>query len=161
MRTEKDKNTWLLDSSLCDHDLRMLLPHERQVEDSVRGHIFHSSGKNRCRVLASQAAVALKFRSLPAASSRIVPFSRAYSAGMPTAFCPCYAYHPSYPTFLTVFSSHGSILRVSDRKYLKSHEWVTVEGDVGTVGISDFAQVKKRKEAGRHGQWSMEPRAQV
>lgn len=28
----------------------------------------------------------------------------------------------------------------SDLKYLKSHEWVRVEGDVATVGITDFAQ---------------------
>jgi glycine cleavage system H protein len=28
----------------------------------------------------------------------------------------------------------------SDRKYSKEHEWVLVEGDVATVGISDFAQ---------------------
>ena len=41
---------------------------------------------------------------------------------------------------------------VSDRKYLKSHEWVSVEGDVGTIGISDFAQVKKGKEAGTHSE---------
>nr|WP_209776706.1 glycine cleavage system protein GcvH [Azospirillum agricola] len=25
-------------------------------------------------------------------------------------------------------------------KYTKDHEWVRVEGDVGTVGVSDFAQ---------------------
>ncbi len=29
---------------------------------------------------------------------------------------------------------------MSERKYSKDHEWVTVEGDVGTVGISDHAQ---------------------
>ena len=28
----------------------------------------------------------------------------------------------------------------SDRSYSKDHEWVTVDGDVATVGISDFAQ---------------------
>jgi glycine cleavage system H protein len=28
----------------------------------------------------------------------------------------------------------------SDRKYSKDHEWVSVDGDVATVGISDFAQ---------------------
>ncbi|VDN02636.1 unnamed protein product [Thelazia callipaeda] len=27
-----------------------------------------------------------------------------------------------------------------DRYYTKKHEWVVVEGDTGTVGISDFAQ---------------------
>ena len=28
----------------------------------------------------------------------------------------------------------------SDRKYSKEHEWVLVDGDVATVGISEFAQ---------------------
>src|SRR4051794_38157961 len=28
----------------------------------------------------------------------------------------------------------------SDLKYLKSDEWVRVEGDTGTIGISDYAQ---------------------
>lgn len=28
----------------------------------------------------------------------------------------------------------------SDRKYSREHEWVTVDGDVATVGITDFAQ---------------------
>ena len=28
----------------------------------------------------------------------------------------------------------------SDRKYSKEHEWVVVDGDVATIGISDFAQ---------------------
>jgi glycine cleavage system H protein len=27
-----------------------------------------------------------------------------------------------------------------DLKYSKTHEWIRVEGDTGTVGISDFAQ---------------------
>jgi glycine cleavage system H protein len=28
----------------------------------------------------------------------------------------------------------------SDRKYTKEHEWVKIDGDQGTVGITDFAQ---------------------
>jgi glycine cleavage system H protein len=28
----------------------------------------------------------------------------------------------------------------TDRKYTKEHEWVKIEGDQGTVGITDFAQ---------------------
>jgi glycine cleavage system H protein len=28
----------------------------------------------------------------------------------------------------------------SDRKYSKDHEWVSLDGEVATVGISDFAQ---------------------
>jgi len=28
----------------------------------------------------------------------------------------------------------------ADLKYVQSHEWVSVEGDVATVGITDFAQ---------------------
>lgn len=27
-----------------------------------------------------------------------------------------------------------------NRRYTKEHEWVSVEGDVGTVGITDYAQ---------------------
>jgi glycine cleavage system H protein len=27
-----------------------------------------------------------------------------------------------------------------DLKYTKSHEWVRLEGDVATIGITDFAQ---------------------
>ena len=29
---------------------------------------------------------------------------------------------------------------MSDRKYSKDHEWVNLEGDIATVGISDYAQ---------------------
>ncbi len=29
---------------------------------------------------------------------------------------------------------------MSDRKYTKDHEWVVIEGDTATVGISDYAQ---------------------
>jgi glycine cleavage system H protein len=28
----------------------------------------------------------------------------------------------------------------ADRKYTKEHEWIRIEGDTGTVGITDFAQ---------------------
>lgn len=27
-----------------------------------------------------------------------------------------------------------------DKKFTKEHEWITVSGDIGTVGISDYAQ---------------------
>ena len=27
-----------------------------------------------------------------------------------------------------------------DRRYSRSHEWIRVDGDVGTIGISDHAQ---------------------
>lgn len=30
-------------------------------------------------------------------------------------------------------------MRPNDRKYTESHEWVKVEGDVATIGITDFA----------------------
>lgn len=30
-------------------------------------------------------------------------------------------------------------MRPNDRKYLKSHEWRMTEGEIATVGISDFA----------------------
>lgn len=28
----------------------------------------------------------------------------------------------------------------SDRRYTREHEWVKVQGDIGTVGITDYAQ---------------------
>ena len=28
----------------------------------------------------------------------------------------------------------------ADRRYTKEHEWVRVDGDIGTVGITDYAQ---------------------
>ena len=28
----------------------------------------------------------------------------------------------------------------ADRKYTKDHEWIVIEGDKGTVGITDYAQ---------------------
>jgi len=31
---------------------------------------------------------------------------------------------------------------MAERKYSASHEWIEVEGDTGTVGISDFAQAQ-------------------
>ena len=30
-------------------------------------------------------------------------------------------------------------MRPTDRKYLKSHEWCKIDGDVATIGITDFA----------------------
>ncbi len=30
-------------------------------------------------------------------------------------------------------------MRPNDRKYQKSHEWVKLEGDVATIGITDYA----------------------
>lgn len=30
-------------------------------------------------------------------------------------------------------------MRPTDRKYLKSHEWCKIEGDVATIGITDYA----------------------
>jgi glycine cleavage system H protein len=29
---------------------------------------------------------------------------------------------------------------MSDLKYTKEHEWISIDGDVGTIGISNFAQ---------------------
>ena len=31
-------------------------------------------------------------------------------------------------------------MKTAVRRYTKSHEWIRVEGNVGTVGISDYAQ---------------------
>lgn len=30
----------------------------------------------------------------------------------------------------------------SDRKYTKTHEWVSLDGEVATIGITDFAQAE-------------------
>jgi glycine cleavage system H protein len=30
----------------------------------------------------------------------------------------------------------------NDLKYTKDHEWIKIEGDIGTVGITDFAQAE-------------------
>ncbi len=29
---------------------------------------------------------------------------------------------------------------MSDAKYSEEHEWITIDGDIGTIGISNFAQ---------------------
>ena len=36
-------------------------------------------------------------------------------------------------------------IRISyiERKFTKDHEWIVMSDDVGTVGISDYAQVKR------------------
>lgn len=39
-------------------------------------------------------------------------------------------------------ASRGLATVMDGLLYAKSHEWVKMEGDVATVGISDFAQVK-------------------
>ena len=31
---------------------------------------------------------------------------------------------------------------MSERRYTDEHEWISVEGDIGTVGISDYAQAQ-------------------
>jgi len=31
---------------------------------------------------------------------------------------------------------------LSSFKYLESHEYVTIEGDIATIGVSDFAQTQ-------------------
>lgn len=35
------------------------------------------------------------------------------------------------------------VLRFPDRLYTKKHEWVSVNENIGTVGISNYAQVTK------------------
>jgi glycine cleavage system H protein len=31
-------------------------------------------------------------------------------------------------------------VNLEDRRYTQSHEWVRIDGDVGTIGITDYAQ---------------------
>lgn len=47
------------------------------------------------------------------------------------------------PKSLNNFVRHVSttqVLRKAERRYTNKHEWVEVEGKIGTVGISDYAQ---------------------
>ena len=42
---------------------------------------------------------------------------------------------------------------MSERKYTEQHEWVTIEGDVGTVGISAYA-AEQLAESGDETAWT-------
>lgn len=48
--------------------------------------------------------------------------------------CGAQSRQPPYVTDRELFAV------VKELKYAKSHEWVRVDGDVATIGISDFAQ---------------------
>lgn len=41
------------------------------------------------------------------------------------------------------FAFVGEFAVIEGAKYAKSHEYVKIDGDVATVGISDFAQVSQ------------------
>lgn len=46
-----------------------------------------------------------------------------------------------YITFIsTVVRAETGIFSFLSRKYSKEHEWITVDGGIGTIGISDYAQ---------------------
>ena len=46
-----------------------------------------------------------------------------------------------YITFIsTVVRAQTGIFSFLSRKYSKEHEWITVDGGIGTIGISDYAQ---------------------
>lgn len=56
---------------------------------------------------------------------------------------------PTYPRSFSNLAALASQLSVpwgcavvDGLKYQKSHEWIKVEGDIATIGISDFAQVR-------------------
>lgn len=34
---------------------------------------------------------------------------------------------------------------ILERKYSKEHEWIIMEGGIGTIGITDYAQVGIKK----------------
>jgi glycine cleavage system H protein len=40
----------------------------------------------------------------------------------------------------SVHSIEEDEIRMSTRKYTQEHEWIEIDGDVGSVGISDYAQ---------------------
>lgn len=43
-------------------------------------------------------------------------------------------------TFVSVLKQNGTMNLPAELKYTKDHEWVKIDGDVATVGITDFAQ---------------------
>ena len=44
---------------------------------------------------------------------------------------------------MTLTDTPGALAVEQGLKYNSSHEWVKVEGDTATIGISDFAQVRR------------------
>lgn len=32
--------------------------------------------------------------------------------------------------------------KLQDKRFTQKHEWISLKGDIGTVGISEYAQVK-------------------
>lgn len=43
--------------------------------------------------------------------------------------------------FIIYFPFCFIIYHILDRRFTNKHEWVVVENDIGTVGISNYAQV--------------------
>jgi len=80
-------------------------------EGKRHASVLGSGAAMALRQFASQAVTALRVRSTPLVSSR---------------------------SFLLPLAQR--LYSTENFKYLKSHEWVNVDGEVGTVGISDFAQ---------------------
>jgi|SRR6185437_6760932 len=45
------------------------------------------------------------------------------------------------PLFSTIFTGKNFIMQFPDTlKYTKDHEWIKIEGNIATVGITEFAQ---------------------
>jgi len=54
-----------------------------------------------------------------------------------TAFAPMTAHTIGFKAYSTV---------IEGLKYAASHEWAKIEGDVATIGITDHAQVRARRQ---------------
>lgn len=98
------------------------------------------------RRFASQSVSMLGIRAAPQLSGHGVAAAGEYS--LRAAACRAFATGMCLYVQLNVYESiappqnhHQTSSVVDGLKYAKSHEWVKVDGDTATVGITDFAQV--------------------
>ena len=66
-------------------------------------------------------------------AARFLGVQRAGPAAVPSLFTPASG-------FAAVVLGRGMATVIDGLKYASSHEWVKVDGDVATVGVTDFAQ---------------------
>ena len=64
---------------------------------------------------------------------KVAGVQRAGPAAVPSLFTPASG-------FAAVVLGRGMATVIDGLKYASSHEWVKVDGDVATVGVTDFAQ---------------------
>lgn len=59
-----------------------------------------------------------------------------------TAACSCKYCQPALHSAATAKATNRCAAVMEGFKYAESHEWVSTDGDVATIGISDFAQAR-------------------